>query len=99
MAIGVGLGAGALLAVQCLGQDPGERGLPGPSRPREQVGLADLSRVDRVLERPDDRLLSDDVVESLRAILPVEGGHRSDAIARGSGWVSGLSRTLAAAFL
>jgi hypothetical protein len=32
--------------------------------------------LDRVPERPDDGVLADDLVESLRAVLAVERGHR-----------------------
>jgi hypothetical protein len=35
----------------------------------------------------------------LRAVLPVEGGHQADAIAPGSGRVSGLRPTIARVFL
>src|SRR5439155_22893895 len=37
--------------------------------------LPDLAGADRVLQRADDRLLAEHLVEALRAILAVEGGH------------------------
>src|SRR5262249_22931692 len=49
----------------------------GAAWAREQICLADLARSDRVLQRPHDSLLADDVVEGLRAVLPVESGHGS----------------------
>ena len=67
---------GALHAVQPFGEDPRERGLAGAARPCEEIGLAHLPGGDRVLQRPDDRFLADDLVEVLRAVLPVERGHR-----------------------
>src|SRR5205814_7672216 len=81
--VAVGLRGRALLAVQRFGEDPRQRGLARPARPREQVGLPDLPRIDRVLERPNHRLLPDDLIEPLRTVLPVEGGHEPDAISEG----------------
>ena len=66
-----------LRAVQPLREDARERRLPGAARPGEDVRLPHLPRGDRVLERADDRLLPDDLVEVLRAVLAVEGGHAS----------------------
>src|SRR5439155_27272234 len=74
----VGGGGGALSAVQRLGENASERGLAGAARPREEVGLPKLVVLDRVPERPHDRLLPDDLVEVLGAVLPVEGGHGVD---------------------
>ena len=73
----VGIRCRALRAVQALGQDARHRRLAGAARAGEQVGLAHLIGGDRVLERPNDRLLSDDVAEALGAVFPVEGGHGS----------------------
>ena len=64
-----------VLAVQRLGEDARQRGLAGSARAREEVGLADLLVRDRVLQRPGDRFLADDLVEVLRAVLAVQGGH------------------------
>ena len=64
-----------VLAVQRLGEDARERGLAGSARAGEEVGLADLLVRDRVLQRPGDRFLADDLVEVLRAVLAVQGGH------------------------
>ena len=66
-------------AVDRLREDPRERRLAGAARAGEEVGLAHLVRRDRVRQRPHDRLLPDDLVEGLRAVLPVEGGHRDDS--------------------
>jgi hypothetical protein len=70
-----GVGVGPLHAVEALREDARERGLPRAARAGEEVRLADLSGGDRVLQRPDDRLLADDLVEVLRAVLAVERGH------------------------
>ena len=75
----VGLDGGALLAVQRLCQDARERRLAGAARPGEEIGLPDLIGLDRVPERADDRLLSDDLVEGLRPVFAVERGHASHA--------------------
>ncbi len=72
-----GVGVGPLRAVERLGEDAGERRLAGASRAGEQVGLPDLALLDRVRERPHDRLLPDDLRERLGAVLAVERGHPS----------------------
>ena len=64
-----------LLAVERLGEDARERRLARPARAGEEVGLAHLVVLDRVAERADDRLLADDLVEVLRPVFAVEGGH------------------------
>jgi hypothetical protein len=46
-----------------------------PRALRAQVGLADLIPLDRVPEGANDRFLAHDLVEVLRAIFTVEGGH------------------------
>src|SRR5439155_8903193 len=72
-------GAGGDGAVQRLRQDSRHRGLPGASRTREEIGLANLVVLDRVAKRPDDRLLADHLVEPLRPVLPVESAHVPDS--------------------
>ena len=67
-----------LHAVERLGEDARHRGLAGAARAGEEVGLAQLPELDRVAQRAHDRLLADDVVEVLRAVLPVERRHPSD---------------------
>ena len=74
----------ALRAVQALREDARERRLAGAARAGEEVRLPHLSGGDRVLQRADDRLLADDLVEVLRAVLAVEGGHPSDSSRVGS---------------
>ena len=95
--------AGRPGAVERLREDARHRRLAGAARPGEEVRLAHLVVLDRVLQRPDDRLLSDDLVEPLRAVLPVERGHpliqaagqvaRRDAVAKRR--FRGLARSLA----
>jgi hypothetical protein len=63
-------------AVQRLGENPRERRLSRPARSSKEVGLPNLAGLDRVAERLHDRLLTDDLVEVLRAVFAVEGGHR-----------------------
>ena len=76
----VGARRRALLAVERLREDARERRLAGAAGAREQVGLADLAVRNRVLKRPDDRLLSDDLVEVLRSVLAVQGGHAASLL-------------------
>ena len=77
--VGLGRRAGRPGAVERLREDPRHRRLAGATRPGEEVRLAHLVVLDRVLQRPDDRLLPDDLVEPLRAVLPVERGHHADS--------------------
>ena len=65
------------LAVERLGEDPRHRGLARAARAGEEVGLPELAKLDRVPQRPDDRLLADDVVEVLRPVFAVERSHAS----------------------
>ena len=65
----------ALHAVERLGDDPGERGLTGSARAREQIRLADQIALDRVAKRSHDRLLAHHLVEVLGPVLAVERGH------------------------
>ena len=74
-------GRRAVLAVQRLREDARQRGLAGAARAGEEIGLAHLPVLDRVLQRPDDRLLAHDLVEVLRAVLAVERGHASILVA------------------
>src|SRR5947209_2695829 len=66
----------AVLAVDGLREDARERGLAGAARACEEVCLADFVLLDRIREGPHDRFLPDDLLEGLRAVLAVEGGHR-----------------------
>ena len=67
----------ALLAVERLREDARHRGLARAARAGEEVRLAHLPELDRVPQRPHDRLLADDLVEVLRPVLAVERGHSS----------------------
>src|SRR5690349_11775434 len=77
MARAVGLGGRPFFAVEALSEDARHRCLARAARPGEEIGLPHLAAGDRVLQRPDDRLLADHLVEGLRAVLAVEGGHGS----------------------
>ena len=68
----VGIRRRAVGAVQSLREDARERRLAGAARACEEVRLAHVARRDGVLERPNDRLLADHVVEPLRTIFAVE---------------------------
>src|SRR6478736_5363814 len=68
---------GTVLAVDRLCEDPCERRLAGAARACEEVRLPHLVLLDRVRQRPHDRLLSHDLREGLGAVLAVEGGHGS----------------------
>ena len=72
--------AGRPGAVQGLREDPRHGGLARSARASKEIGLAHLIVLDRVLQRADDRLLPDDLVEALRAVLPVKGRHLVDSI-------------------
>ena len=78
--VGIGRRAGRPGTVQRLREDPRHRGLARAAWAGEEVRLAHLAVLDRVLQRPDDRLLSDDLVEPLRAVLPVKRSHCTDSI-------------------
>ena len=73
LARAVGLAGGALLAVERLGEQARGRGLAGAARTGEQVRVGDRPVGDGVAQRALDVLLADDVVEGLRAVLPVQG--------------------------
>src|SRR4029079_10015163 len=77
MAGAVGRRRRPLRAVEALGEDARHRGLAGASGPGEEVGLAHGVRPDRVAQRPNARLLPDNLLEALRAVLPVESSHES----------------------
>src|SRR6478736_3956410 len=68
---------GTVLAVDRLCEDPCERRLAGAARACEEVRLPHLVLLDRVRQRPHDRLLAHDLREGLGAVLAIEGGHGS----------------------
>ncbi len=63
----------AVDAVERAGEDLRHRGLAGPARADEQVGVVDAIALDRVRERADDVLLADDLGERLRPVTAIEG--------------------------
>src|SRR4029077_16419008 len=67
----------ALSAVEALGEDARHRGLARAARAGGEVGLPHRVRRDRVRQRPDDRLLPDDLREGLGTVLAVERSHRT----------------------
>jgi len=64
----------ALGAVDGLGQDAGHRGLAGPARADEQVGVGDLVGCHRIAQSGDDRLLADQLLKALGAPSAIDGG-------------------------
>ena len=68
-----GHGRAAAFAVQRAGEDLRHRGLAGPARADEQVGVVDLVLLDRVAQRADDVRLPDDLVEGAGAMAAVKG--------------------------
>ena len=70
-------GGGALRAVEAAGQDAGGGGLAAAARAGEEVGVADPVLAQRRHQRLGHVLLTDDVLEGLRAVAAVQGGsHR-----------------------
>lgn len=57
------------LAVQRLGEDACRRGLPDAARPDKKISLGEAISRDRVLKRPGDVLLADDLLEFLRSVF------------------------------
>src|SRR5262249_49408907 len=64
----------ALHAVEGPGEDLRHRGLAGPPRADEQVGVVDSVLLDRVRERPDDVLLTHHLREALRPVAAIKRG-------------------------
>lgn len=65
-------GRGALLAVQALGEDAGDRGLADPAGAGEQHGVVHAAAVERVAERADHVFLADQFGETAGAPLAGE---------------------------
>ena len=61
-------------AIQALGEDPGDRRLADPAGPGKEVGVGDPVHPDRVVQRLDDVVLSDHVLEPLRAVAAGDDG-------------------------
>jgi hypothetical protein len=64
----------AALAVERASEDLRHRGLSGPARADEEVGVVDLALLDRVAQGADHVLLAHDLVEGAGAVAAVEGG-------------------------
>ncbi len=60
------------LVVERARQNARRRGLADPANAGEHPGLRDATRLERVLERADHRLLADEIVEILGAIFAGE---------------------------
>ena len=67
------LGRRPALAVEARREDLRHRGLAGPARAHEQVGVVHPPTLDRAAQRAHHRLLADDVGERARAVAAVEG--------------------------
>ena len=57
-------------AVDHLREDPRRRRLSHPARPAEQVRVGKLPPLDRIGQRPRDRILADQRLEGVRPVLP-----------------------------
>ena len=75
-----GSGGRALLAVERLGEQAGDRRLADAAQAREQVGVGDLTGRQGVAQRPHDDVLADEILETLRP--PAPGQHLVCAHAR-----------------
>ena len=78
-ALVAGIGGGAPLAVERLGEHAGRRGLADAADAGEEIGLGDPPLLQGVAQSGDDRLLADEAGEVLRAPLA-----REDLIRHGS---------------
>ena len=79
LALAARLAVGAeVQAVERLGEDAAGRGLARAAGSGEQVGVADAPFAHGVAQRRGDVLLADQLAETLRSVLAVEGleGHR-----------------------
>jgi len=79
--------AGALInvgvrAVHCFSQQPSAGRFACPTRAAEQIGVADAASFERVLQRADDVLLADYLIESSRSPFQVERLFRQVGIPR-----------------
>ena len=71
-AFAVGRGRRTFLAQERFRQQARHRGLSRAARAAEEIGVAHAIGFERVLDRAFDMDLAHDVVERLRAILPIE---------------------------
>ena len=71
-------------AFRRAGQQLGHRGLTRAPRAHEEVGVVDLSLLDRVAQRAHHAVLPDDLVEGPRTVAAVEREHRPSHASRGS---------------
>ena len=74
-------------AIERLGEDARGGGLADAARPDEEIGVREPVLFDRVLQRPRDVLLPDDIVERLRPIFARENlvAHAPNLVRRGLG--------------
>src|SRR5690606_19045921 len=86
LALAAGVGAGALLAVQALGEDAGDGGLAHAAGAGEEVGVVDAARLERIAQGPDHVFLAHQFGEPPGAPLAVEDevGHAAIVQCRGS---------------
>src|SRR5205085_10263408 len=65
-----------LEAVECPGENPRRRRLPGAARAGEEVGMADAVFAHGVLQRGRDVFLPDELRKKLRPVLAVQAVRR-----------------------
>ena len=74
-------------AIERFGQDARGRGFADSARPDEKIGVREPILLDRVLQRPRDVLLADEIVERLRAVFSRKNlvAHAPNLVRRGLG--------------
>ena len=77
-----GVGVGPLHAVERLGQNAGRRRLADAAGTGEQIGVPDAVAGDRLLQRPGDVLLADQLVKRLRPIAASDDDVSAVGLAR-----------------
>ena len=59
-------------AIQAFGENSSDRSLTRAARPDKKISMSDAVLLDRVRQRLSHMLLTDDIGETLRAILPCD---------------------------
>ncbi len=72
LAVETGIGGGTGLAVESLCQDARHRGLTHAARTGEKKGVSDADLLDRISDRPGDRILTHHIAESFGPVFSSE---------------------------
>ena len=81
---------GGLRAVQAAREDPRRRGLPAAARAGEEVGVCRSASPQGRHDGPRDVFLADHVLESLRAVSPVQCHAHATSLRAGAGVLTGF---------